>query len=260
MRNGKGELVKPSQSAVANKEEIPEWLQDVKGQAGLEAMDQGDLVLPRLAIAQTLSPALNKSKPKYIEGLEVGMLYNTVTRRIYGPNVRVVPILFSKMRIKFKPISEGGGIVCQSLNGIDGGILHPSDCATCEHSQFKADGTKPTCYKFMNYASILPDEDKDLLAVSMKSTAVAIAKQWNSLMRMTGKPAFAKSYVISTVMETRNGNDFYNYKVEPSAGWVPKDIFDFGTELHENLKAQGIRVDVEDEELNDADNFDTENM
>lgn len=242
------------------KEEIPEYLQGVSNNAGLEDMEQGDMVLPRLAIAQTLSPALKKSGPKYIQGLEEGMLFNTVTRKIYGESVVVVPLLFSKMRIKFKPIAQGGGIVCQSLNGINGGVLHPEGCDTCEFSKFGSDGKAPECFKFFNYACILPDEGNDLLAVSMKSTAVAVAKQWNSMMRLTNKPAFAKSYSISSVPESKNGNDYHQFKVEPVKGFVPEEIFKFGNSLYEQLKSQGIKVDLEDEDLQDPTQFETANM
>lgn len=252
------ELVKVETGKLTQREEVPDFLKDVKGGTGLEAMEQGDMVLPRLAIAQSLSPAIKKNNSKYIEGLEEGMLYNTVTRRIYGTTVRVVPVLFSKMRIKFEEISKGGGILCISANGIDGGQLCPAGCARCEFSKF-IDGVPPKCSNFMNYACLLPDEGMDLIVASMKSTAISVAKQWNSVMRLLNKPSFAKFYQISTVPETRNNNDYFNFKVEPK-NFVTPEIYSFGTAMHEQLKAQGIKVDLEDEDLQDPTQFDTNQM
>jgi hypothetical protein len=250
-------------STLAAREEVPEFLRDMRTTTGLEEMDRGDMILPRLAIAQSLSPALKKNNAKYIAGLEEGMLYNTVTRRIYGMSVTVVPILFSKMRIKFEDITKGGGILCTSPNAINGGRLHPSDCATCPHSQFGDNGDAPDCNNFMNYASILPNHDLEVIVVSMKSTALAVAKQWNSMLRMLRKPAFAKYYLIESVPETRNNNDFFNYRVTQK-GFVNEELFRMGEQLHEQLRAQGIKVDLTDEDAgfntSEMDDADTQGM
>lgn len=255
------ELVKVTaadQQKLAKHEEVPDFLRDVDRGLGLELMEQGDTVLPRIAIAQDLSPATKKNKPQFIEGLEVGMLYNTVTREIYGKNIYVIPVLFSKMRIEFEEMSKGGGILCTSMNGIDGGRKCPKGCAQCADSQFSADGLPPRCNNFMNYACILPNNGNTVAAISMKSTALAVAKQWNSNMRLLQKPAFSKMYLIESVPETRNNNDYFNFKVTPGS-FVSKEIYDFGTGLYTQLKAQGIKVDLEDEDLQDT-SFRPDNM
>ena len=49
---------------------------------GLENMAQDDLALPFLRILGQLSPQVNKRDPKYVEGAEPGMIYNTVTHEL----------------------------------------------------------------------------------------------------------------------------------------------------------------------------------
>lgn len=244
----KGELVKTNQAALANQEPVPEYLKGL-GRDGLEDMDRSDFILPRIAIAQSLSPALNKKKPQYIEGLVVGQMYNTVTKEIYGEEILFVAVLFSKARIYFEDINKGGGIICQSLNGVNGGHLSPASCDACGHSQFK-DGDTPDCNKFMNYPGFVLDVKTKLptgmAAVSLKSTGVKIGKQWNSLVRMSNLPFYAKTYKISVFEDTVNTNDFWNYRIQP-LGFTPEKLIVQCQNLYQSLRTQGVRVDLENE-------------
>jgi hypothetical protein len=255
---GKQELAQVKTAAITKREEVPEFMRDVDPSLGLEEMDRGDIVLPRLAIAQTLSPALKKSGPRYIPGLEEGMLYNTVTREIYGTNVKVVPIIFTKMRIYFKDIKDGGGIICQSLNGIDGGHLCPAGCAGCEHSQW-INNEAPDCNDFKNYACVLPEYENSIVVVSMKSTAIGVAKQWNAMMRMLRKPAFAKTYEIKTVEETKGNNTYQQWHVT-QLNYVSQELYDAATGFYEQLKAHGVKVSLDDEDELQDDSFNTNTM
>src|ERR1035437_4670134 len=106
--------------------EVPEFLRaELGNQAGMENVEQGDLLLPRLGLCQALSPHKRKSHALYIEGLEEGQLFNTVTKEIYGEELEVIMLFFFKNRIKYFPIDDGGGIDCISPNGIDGGRISP---------------------------------------------------------------------------------------------------------------------------------------
>jgi hypothetical protein len=144
-------LVKAPTTAI---EQVPDYV--TQGAVGTEEVEREDLTLPRIGIAQSLSPQRKKTDARYIPGLDEGQLFNTVTRQIYGEKVQLIPLFFFKQQMKFKDIDEGGGIECISVNGKDGGALHPSDCKTCPHNQFK-EGKPPACDKIMNYASLLGD-------------------------------------------------------------------------------------------------------
>jgi hypothetical protein len=222
----RGEIVRANQAGLAQIEQIPDYLKGL-AKDGLEEMGREDFVLPRIAIAQTLSPAINKKKPGFISGLSAGQMYNTVTREIYGEEVLFVAVLFSKARIYFEDINKGGGIICQSTNALNGGRLCPQSCDQCEHSRFGPDGDAPDCNKFMNYPGFVLDPKahtiKGMAAVSMKSTAITVAKNWNSLIRLANLPTYGKVYKISVVEDSRDSNDFWNYKVEP-VGFTPQAL------------------------------------
>jgi hypothetical protein len=52
---------------------------------------------------------LKKSKAEYIEGIEAGDLYNSVTRAIYGRDVIVIPVGYVKEHLLWKDRDKGGG-------------------------------------------------------------------------------------------------------------------------------------------------------
>jgi hypothetical protein len=243
----RGEIVKAGQAGLTQIEAIPDYLKNIPRE-GMEEMDREDFVLPRIAIAQTLSPAINKKKPGFISGLLAGQMYNTVTREIYGEEIHFVAVLFSKSRIYFEDINKGGGIICQSANAINGGHLCPQGCDQCQHSRF-VDGEAPDCNKFMNYPGFVIDQKshdlKGMAAVSMKSTAITVAKNWNSLIRLANVPTYGKVYRVSVVEDSRDSNDFWNFKVEP-IGFTPQKLIDQCKNLYESLKRQGVKVDLSD--------------
>ena len=45
-----------------------------------------DITIPRVDVLQALSPQRKKTNAEYIEGAEEGMLFNTVTKQLYGSN------------------------------------------------------------------------------------------------------------------------------------------------------------------------------
>ena len=212
-----------------NKLVVPDFLKGETGGEGLGAMDQRDVVLPRLCLCQSLSPQRKESNPLYIEGLKEGQLFNSVSSHVYGRRIEVIPLLFTKARIYFKKMEEGGGIICQSRNGIDGGVLCKT-CDECPNSKFDASGKTPACNLFYNYPAIVV-ETGELIVVSLKSTGLKTGRQWNSRMKMLGgRPAYSAVYEINTI-ETKNAKgEFFLETVKLSR---------FVTELeYQSAKAQ----------------------
>ena len=141
-------LQKKTDTQLATAEQVPAYLQTTgRAAQGTEIMDREDYTIPRVALCQSNTPQRKTSDPNFIDGLNEGMFFNTVTSEIYGTSFTSVPLFFFKQRMYFKPMTEGGGIICQSANAIDGGRLNPQGCASCPHSAFKQDAkdARPGC-------------------------------------------------------------------------------------------------------------------
>ena len=221
-------------TALAN---VPEY-QRGKGQIGLEQVERDDMILPRLAIAQSGSPALKKSSKVRIEGLEEGELYNTLTREIYGDKVKLIPVLFFKSYIKFKPKGEDGSV---------GGILGMAKDKTHidpKDLEFGPEGQKPVWTEFRNFVCWIPDK-KQMVVCSMKSSDTKAAKTWISLMRMAGVPAFGKVYDVTTIPKSSNNYDYFGFEVQPTGDFTPEALFHECELLYASLNGKDLKIDVE---------------
>jgi hypothetical protein len=251
---------------------VPDFMNEFRGQAlGAEDVEKTDLSMPRIALAQDLSPYKKKNDPRFIPELESGEYFNTVSGVIYGKKVYFVPVKFGKSRMLCHPMNEGGGIICQSLNGKTGGKLSPESCETCSHALW--DEGKPDCgllFNFLGYVfTELPGPNEeidpsglDAAVLTFKSTSLKYAKQLNSMIRMANLPSFAKVYELNAVDETKNNNTYAQHKIKPF-GFVTKSLFAAGKDLYESMKDKDIKVDdVDDGEGTGtgADDFNTQEM
>jgi hypothetical protein len=155
---------------------------------GFENMGAEDVTQPRLMLTQNGTPQRKEENDNYIEGLKEGDFFNSVTGEIYGKKVRITPVMFFKQNLLFQDIDEGGGLLCRAVDARHGVGTPGGDCATCPKMQW-IDNEPPECMLYHNYAAlVIPDKGAPnldaLVIVSMKSTNIKMAKDWNSLMRM----------------------------------------------------------------------------
>jgi hypothetical protein len=239
--------------------EIPEYLRRAPNEppAGLENMDRQDMTLPRLGLCQALSPQCSESDPKYIDGLQKGEFFNTITRECYGRKVQLVPLLFYKTRILFGPMDEGGGLRCQSPDNLIGIGEPGGTCIKCAFSQFgsarNCEGKGTACNQFFNYAALVVNNGEvspeGLLVFSLKSSALKVAKDWNALIRIRNLDIFAGVYELTSVERKNEIGRWYEPVINP-AGNVSKQIYDAAKLAYAavaNLQKEGrLRSDVED--------------
>ena len=239
--------------------EVPEYLRRAEGvpPAGLENLAREDMTLPRLGIAQALSPQLSESDPKYIEGLRPGNFFNTITRENYGKTVQLVPLLFYKTRILFGPIDEGGGLRCQAPDNLIGIGEPGGTCIKCPFSQFgsarNGEGKGTACNQFFNYAALIVNDGsvspEGLLVFSLKSSALKVAKDWNALIRIRNLDIFAGVYELTSVERKNDIGRWYEPVINP-AGNVTKQTYEAAKIAYaavSDLQRVGkLRSDVED--------------
>lgn len=242
---------------MARIEEVPEFLRSEIGHyTGMEKVEQSDILLPRLGLCQALSPQKRKSNSAYIESLQEGQLFNTVTQEIYGEELDIIPLFFFKNRIKFFPLDEGGGIDCQSKNAIDGGRINRL-CSACQYSVWgngvrDGDGANkpPLCTIYHNFMSFIP-ADMTPIAISYKASGLKLSKQLLAQQRLARLPMFAKYYHISVVTMKDGDNEWFEKKITPSK-FVDKMMFEEMERQFQALKEMDISVDITGESEGDT--------
>lgn len=224
--------------AVSN--DMPDFLK--KGsQRGAENVGSEDVIIPRIELVQALSPARKKNDPAYIEGADEGMLFNNVTRDLYGPEVVVVPVFYAKQYLVWKDRKQGGG-----TNGFRGAFNSKAEAENAIAS-LGEDGLE-VVDTAQHFVLVHHNGKWSEAVLSMAKSKMKVSKRWNSLMRLTDTDSFSRAYKLSAVVETNARNEqYYNYNIT-TMGFVSKDVYEAGEKLYEVISKGGVKVNTDYDE------------
>jgi hypothetical protein len=212
---------------------VPDFLKDSNTVRGSELIEAADMLMPRLALCQSNTPQRKPQNPLFIEGLQEGQFFNTLSRRIYGDEVTFIPLFFYRSRIMFKDIDEGGGVLCQAPDGHSCQLNHGGPCI---NSAWGANGEPPACTELYNFPALikLEREPYEFAVISLKSTAIKAAKSLNSMIKLRKKDAFAGLYLLQAVPDHKQGQDFWGHTIS-NAGWVTPVEYEYAQQQYEAL-------------------------
>lgn len=89
----------------------PTFMDDSDMGGGFEGTDKDSYAIPFLQILQKMSPLVDEDDAKHIEGAKAGMLYNTVTQRLYDgkAGITIVPCAYKRSYIQWGGREAEGG-------------------------------------------------------------------------------------------------------------------------------------------------------
>jgi len=216
----------------------PEWLRAGPAR-GAENVTTDDMIIPRIELIQALSPARKKSDPAYIEGADEGMLFNNVTRQLYGESVTVVPVFYAKQYLVWKDRKSGGG----GSNGFRGAFASEA-LARDAIAQLGEDGLDVSDTA-QHFVLVRVEDSWQEAVISMAKSKIKVSKRWNSLIRMTNTDSFSRAYKLSAVTETNARNEsYYNFNITP-LGFVTKDVYERAERLYETIRSGAVKVSAE---------------
>lgn len=212
-----------------------------KSRRGFEDTVQSDITIPRLALAQALSPQVTEGDPARIPDLKPGDLFNSVTQEIYGREVFVQVLRKMPLRaMEFRSVDAGGGVIDPNVPMGDDRLKWGTS------GDKKADKPKATLFRDF-LAVILPG--REMIALSFKSSGLTAAKNLWGFATMGNRDCFAIRLNITTGIKL-TPKPHHIFKVE-QAGWVSEADFKLGEEAFEavqTIKATAIDSDhVEDD-------------
>lgn len=197
-----------------------------EGTLGSEGMTKEDILMPRLGLAQKMSPEIDPTNAaRYIAGLQFTELFHSISKKNYGKG----PVYFTILRrdrpryIEFNPIDQGGGI--KDMN------VPPGDQRTQFTTGTNGERVKPVATMFYDYIVLLlndlnmADPMQNIVALSMKSSGIKAAKQLNLLIQQRGKKLLCKGvYKLTTNSATdkKTQGVYAIYEVN-NAGWLVPD-------------------------------------
>jgi len=250
---------------VAKKEDAPlavslDDLANFAG-AGVEEVKKDDIAIPYINIIQSNSPQASKRDGKYIEGAEVGMIFNSVTNEIFDgeKGIEVIPCAYKRELDEWIPREQDGGFVF--AHSIESTIL-----STTTKNE-KGQDILPTGNYIVNTAKhfvlLLGTKHGAVQAIlSMKGTQLKKSRRWNTQMMsqtVTVKdgsikpyPSFAYAYTIKTAPEKNALGSWFGYEVLNQRPVTPEE-FKLGASFHGTVMSGVITTAPQEEEKEASD-------
>jgi len=277
---------KSTEVAPVAKPGLPAYLQDYTGPTGAEGIDNEDVTIPRIKLAQGTTPEVKAGE------LAEGCLFLNVTGEVLaapGETLKVIPIVQGKEFILWKDQSFDGGGVFARARRVMVDALDPDTGEKYKVARYawdkpnqsfenKIKGILPVTWNTLtfvdennmdkfgsanvndpdshpaatahhNYVVVLPDYDNTVAALSLSNTAVKKAKDFNAMLKMGNAPFFARVFTVGTVPETNNdGQEYKNYSFKPAGFVEDENVFTFTKGLFESFSDKGFVVDQSDKE------------
>lgn len=224
-----------SQNFLATQSEAP---------LGFEDEEEGDLIVPRVKVVQTLSP---ERKDKIADE---GDIINSLTKEKLNGKV-FIPVFKFNNNIWWKPRSEGGGIQCIARDGkvgvaSDGTTLL---CKICRKNEF--DNTKqgaeaiPKCTKYINFFGFFAGERMPII-LSFAKTNYNEGKKLYSLAKVTMQNMWHFGYALHEKLVSKGNNEWYIITVAP-AGPTSEEDRAFGMQLYQTFRNRtDLNIDLDD--------------
>ena len=227
---------------------------------GTQNISQEDLALPFLKVLGQLSPEVNKTHGKYVEGAEPGKIINTVTNELYS-NINVVPVFYKRKYIEWQDRGTSTGAPV---------AIHESD------SDIISQTTRGKDYKdrlangnyLENTAShfvLVRGANPHTALISMKSTQLKVSRKWNSMMmglKMQGKnglftpPTYSHIYKLKSVQMSNDKGTWFGWDVEKVGPVGDKNIYDMAKSFATNVgKGEVIEKHSTEESVSTSSNY-----
>ena len=190
--------------------------------AGQEGIESQDLMIPRISILQSMSPQVNKRDGQYVEGAEVGSIFNTVSNEVVDgeEGITVVPIKYRRAHIEWK--ANRGGFVMD--HGSEASVLQ--QCTQDDgYKNILDNGNEIVITGEYFLFVVRPDGSYDPALLSMTSSQLKKARRWNSMMNHLKIPKpdgsglfnpamFYASYKLTTVPEENDQGSWFGWDIE----------------------------------------------
>ena len=214
---------------------VPDYI--ANGQSrGSENVGMDDLVIPRLIVLQELSPMCKRNDPKYNKDAAPGMLVNSVTGEIYGEEAHVVPVYYNKQWLVWRDQKQGGGFLgaFNSSNEAEARIRQEENRAGLE----AIDTPQHLCLV------LRPNGKLEEIMISLPKTKAKVSRNWNSMIKLAGGDSFSRVYKVTSVEESKNNNDFFNFDIKP-IGFPSEPLYRAAEALYKKISSGERRIVVD---------------
>jgi hypothetical protein len=198
-----------------------DYLDELSGQ-GFEGMGAGDYNIPFLKILQSGSPEVKKGttanpNPDYVDGAEEGMFMNSLTKKLYGTEIHLIPLKYEPMWIQWAPNRGGLRGRCSP-----GSIKVTGD----PFKGMKDEEGNEVVDNMIFYCLMAEHLDEGPIVFALSATGMRHGKNWNTMINNVRNPSGAHAAFFSSVWKistTHNANaqgDWYQIGTQKTSNIV----------------------------------------
>lgn len=193
---------------------------------GMETVGADDLLIPRIAIIQNLSPQRRKTHVKFIDGAEEGDICDTGMGRVYD-SVEFMPVIYRKQWIEWSATRDQGGPVnfYNTPAILEQCTINPETRKPCLPSGNSIIETP----QFTGFLMVTDDTGKVVsysrAFIAMPGSQRRKAKRWLNLATSVriphpngGKvtaPLFWQTYALGSTLEHNDEGEWHGWTIEP---------------------------------------------
>jgi hypothetical protein len=248
--------VQPAQSAdnalVMVQDQVPDYIKQNGPARGNEHVTTDDIVIPRLEIVQAMSPQVKDGDPKFDDAARPGMLVNSVTGQLYGKEVMVIPVYYTKQWLVWKARKDKEG---KPLEGGFFGAYPSPEEAKDRQEQEGGEAGNIEVIDTPQHLCLLVDVRSGVVEevmISMPRTKAKVSRNWNSMVKLAGGDRFSRVYRVTTQLEKKPKGDFYNFAVAQS-GFPAQPLYKRAETLYEAVAAGDRRVVMDTSDFGEDD-------
>ena len=226
--------------------------------SGLENVGAADLLVPRLAIMQSLSPQMKPKTADYIEGANLGDICDVGARELFKDGILFVPIFYRKDYLEWAPRKSGEGLkkIHSSPSILDECTRNDRNQPVLPNGNYIAETAQ--------FFGLNLSADGRKSFIPMASTQLKKARGWltmatgEKLEREDGSvftpPLFYRCYKLTTGEESNSEGTWAGWKIErgpslPELGGKPwsmnwESIKQESVEFLASLKSGEANVDA----------------
>lgn len=240
-----GELV--DQKKVTT-EMVPAFM-DQNNRDGLEDIGADEIKLPRLGIAQGLSPQMDESSSAYIKELKVNDMFNDLSGEIYGRGpLTFLPVLRGVRFIEFDPDNRGTVL---DMN------VPPTDPRTQWTTDEEGKRVPPRATKFVEFVGLLVHENREpeIIVLSIKDTNKFNRRAHDRLtmfIKMSNRAIYSAMYEITSKPEKNDSGTFGVFIINKKGLVQDQELYENARGYHHALKGKTIVVNREATPEDDA--------
>jgi hypothetical protein len=153
------------------------------GADGFENIDKKLIKLPFIKIAQALSPQVQKG-PGQIQGLELGQCFNSITKKVYGSKLLVIPLHLNQSFIEWEGEGNNSKYIARFTKKEFETLVKSGEFVTLDGYRYNRNSNGNSVNETHTMCAFLPDYPTDgMVLLSFSKFSLKHIGKWITMAR-----------------------------------------------------------------------------